>query len=30
VRRSTATQSGGAVDRIAGIDWQFNSWGGKH
>ncbi|ESW27183.1 hypothetical protein PHAVU_003G180900 [Phaseolus vulgaris] len=28
VRRSTTTQSGGAVDRIAGIDWQFNSWGG--
>ncbi|BAT76482.1 hypothetical protein LR48_Vigan01g269400 [Vigna angularis] len=28
VRRSTTTESGGAVDRIAGIDWQFNSWGG--
>ncbi|XP_014509067.1 agmatine deiminase [Vigna radiata var. radiata] len=29
VRRSTTTESGGAVDRIAGIDWQFNSWGGS-
>ncbi|QCD80771.1 agmatine deiminase [Vigna unguiculata] len=28
VRRSSTTESGGAVDRIAGIDWQFNSWGG--
>ncbi|CAJ1944282.1 unnamed protein product [Sphenostylis stenocarpa] len=28
VRRSTTPESGHAVDRIAGIDWKFNSWGG--
>ncbi|KAL2572603.1 hypothetical protein AAZV13_17G076500 [Glycine max] len=28
VRRSTTPESGDAVSRIAGIDWNFNSWGG--
>lgn len=28
VRRSTAPESGDALHRIAGIDWNFNSWGG--
>ncbi|KAG4932620.1 hypothetical protein JHK87_046622 [Glycine soja] len=28
VRRSTTPESGDAVSRIAGVDWNFNSWGG--
>ncbi|KAL2338256.1 hypothetical protein Fmac_012702 [Flemingia macrophylla] len=31
VRRSTPTlESGDAAHRIAGTDWNFNSWGGKY